>query len=178
MANIIPIYKKGDKLHCSNYRPISLLSNVGKIIEQCIHRRLYKFLNKGNRLSAKQFGFRNIHSTNHALIRITEEIRRALDNDEFACGLFLDFQKAFDTVNHKILLTKMEYNGIRGITSDWFKSYLANRQQQTTIQKITSSQLEISYGVPQGSVFEQLLFQIYVNDFNKAIEHPIIPFCR
>ena len=83
-----------------------------------MHRRLCKFLNKTNRLYAKQFGFRNIYSTNHALISTTEEIRRALDNDEFACGVFLDFQKAFDTVNQKILLTKMEYHGIRGLTSD------------------------------------------------------------
>ena len=161
MANIIPIYKKGDKLDCSNYRPISLLSNVGKIIEQCIHGRVYKFLYKTYRLYAKQFGFRNTHSTNHVLISITEQIRRALDNDEFACGVFLDFQKALDTVNHKILLTKMEYHGIKGLASDWFKSYLANRLQQRSIQEITSSQLEITYGVPKGSVLGPLLFRRY-----------------
>ena len=93
-----------------------------------------------------------LFSTNHALISITEEIRRTLDNDEFTCGVFLDFQKAFDMANHTILLTKLEYHGIRGHGSDWFKSYLANRLQQTSFQKTTSSQLEITYGVPQRSV--------------------------
>ena len=158
VANIIPIYKKGDKLDCSNYRPISLLSDVGKIIEQCMHGRLCKFLNKTNRLYAKQFGFRNTLSTNHALISITEEIRRALDNQ---CGVFLDFQKAFDMINHKILLTKLEYHGIRGHGSDWFKSYLANRLQQTSPQETTSFQLEITYGVAQGSVIAFAFFNIY-----------------
>ena len=133
-----------------------------------MHGRLYKFLNKTNRLYAKQFGFRNIHSTNHALISITEEIRRALDHDEFACGVFLDFQEAFDTVNHKILLTKMEYHGIRGLASDWFKSYLTNRVQQTSIQEITSPQLEIIYGIPQGSLLGPLLFLIWTCSLKRA----------
>ena len=160
MANIISIYKKGDNIDCSNYRPISLLSNVGKIIEQCMHSRLCKFFNKTNRLYAKQFSFRNIHSTNHAIIRITEEISRALDNDIFACGVFLDFKKAFDTVKHKMLLTKMVYHGISGLASHWFKSYLVNTLQQTSIQEVMSSKLEISYRVPKASVLGPLLFLI------------------
>ena len=163
MATIIPIYKNGGKLQVTT-----------KIIEQCMHGKLCKFLNKINHLYAKQFGFRNTLSTNHALISITEEIKRALDNDEFSCGVFLGFQKAFDTINHKILLTKLEYHGIRGLGSDWFKSFLANRLQQTSIQEKTSSQLKITYGVPQDSVLGSFLFLIYINDLNKAIEHSII----
>ena len=139
-----------------------------------MHGRLCKFLNKTNHLYAKQFGFRNTLSTNHALISITEEIKGALDNDEFSCGVFLGFQKAFDTINHRILLTKLEYHGIRGLGSDWFKSFLANRLQQTSIQEKTSSQLEITYGVLQDSVLGSFLFLIYINDLNKAIEHSII----
>ena len=136
--------------------------------------RLYKFLNKTNCLYANQFGFKNIHSTNHALIIITEKIRRALDNDEFVCGVFQDFRKAFDTVNHNIMLTKMEYQGIRGLASDWFKSYLANRLQQRSIQETTSSQLKITYGLPQCSVLGPLLFLVYMNDLNQAIVHSFI----
>ena len=132
-ARIIRSYKKGDKSECSNYRPISLLPNISKIIEKAMYTRIYNFLEKYNCPYKKQFGFRNSHSTNHALISITEKIRESLDNDEYSCGVFLDFQKAFDTVNHNILLKKLHRYGIRGITNDWFKSYLNNRTQLMTL---------------------------------------------
>ena len=122
-AHIIPSYKKGDKLECSHYRPISLLPNISKIIEKkSIYIRLYKLLEKYSSRYKKQFGFRNSHSTNHALISITEKIKKSLDNNEYSCGVFLDFQKAFDTVNQKILLKKLHRYGITGITNEWFKS--------------------------------------------------------
>ena len=101
----IPSYKKGDKSECSDYRPISLLSNISKIIEKAMYTRLYNFLEKYNCLYKKQFGFRNSYLTNHALISITE-IGESLDNNEYSCGVFLDFQKVFDTVNDNILLKK------------------------------------------------------------------------
>ena len=113
-AHIIPSYKKGDKSECSNYRPISLLPNISKIIEKAIYTKLYNFLERYNCLYKKQFGFRNSHSTDHAFISITEKIRGSLDNNEYSCGVFLDFQKAFDTVNHNILLKKLHHYGIRG----------------------------------------------------------------
>ena len=94
--------KMWNKLDSSNYRPISLLPNINKILKKAMYSRLSKFLDKFDCLYKKQFGFRNAHSTNHALISITEEIRKALDNNKFSCGVFLDFQKAFDTVNYKI----------------------------------------------------------------------------
>ena len=102
-VKIIPVYKKGDLLDCTNYRPISLLSNLGKLIEKLIHSRMNKFLENQKCFYKNQFGFRKKHSTNHALIMITEKIRNVLDN-QYACGVFLDFQKAFDTVNHRIIL--------------------------------------------------------------------------
>ena len=102
-TKMIPIFKKGDQQDCNNYRPISLLSNIGKIIEKLIHKRLFKFLNSNNCLFNYQFGFRNHHSTNHALISITEKNRKAVDDGKIACGVFLDFQKAFDTVDHDII---------------------------------------------------------------------------
>ena len=103
------IFKKGDQQDCNNYRPISLLSNISKIIEKLVHRQLYGFLEFNNYLYTNQFGFRNLHSTNHALITITEKIRKAIDNRENTCGVFLDLQKVFDTVDHEIFLSKLEH---------------------------------------------------------------------
>ena len=97
-AKVIPFFKKGDQQNCDNYRPISLLSNLGKIIEKLIHKRLFKFLNNNNCLFNYQFGFRNHHSTNNALISVTENIWKTIDDGKIACRVFLDFQKAFDTV--------------------------------------------------------------------------------
>ena len=111
-ANVTPIFKNDDPALCNNYRPISLLSNISKIFEKIIHARLSVFLSTNNILYEKQFGFRNQHSTNHALIEITEKIKQCCDSGKVVCGVFLDFQKAFDTVNHDILLknlSTMEY---------------------------------------------------------------------
>ena len=140
-----------------------------------MYTRLYKFLDKFKCLFKKQFGFRNFHSTNHALVSITEEIKQSLDKGEFACGFFLYFQKTFDTVNHNILIAKLNHYGIRGITLDWFQSYLTNRKQQTSINNTFSNETMISYEVPQGSVLGLLLFLIYINDLNGAfITHSLI----
>ena len=169
VANIIPIHKNGDKLNCKNYRPISLLSNISKIFEKMMHIRLTSFLNKNKVLSSFQFGFRKKHSTNHALISLTEMIRLALDNDQFVCGVFINLQKAFDTVDHKILLSKINHYGIKGIPYEWFKSYLTNRQQFTTVNNKQSELSSIEFGIPQGSILGPLLFLIYINDLSKAI---------
>ena len=171
LAMVIPIHKKGSKLEVGNYRPISLLSNINKLLEKIVHERTYNFLEKFNCLYKYQYGFRRGHSTNHALIEITEKIRKALDSKKFACGIFVDLQKAFDTVNHDILLKKLEHYGIRDTSNSWFKSYLDNRKQLVSINSNKSETQLMKHGVPQGSVLGPLLFVIYINDLHNAIRY-------
>ena len=133
-----------------------------------MYLRLSTILNKFNCLYKKQFGFRNQHSTNHALFSITEEIRKSRDNKKFSSGAFLDFKKDFDTTNHKI------HHGVRGETLSWFESYLTNRIQETIVNYTASDKIEVTQRLPQGSPLSPLLFLIYINDLNEAISHSII----
>ena len=123
-----------------------------------MHTRLTNFLQVYKLFFSLQFGFRNGYSTNHALTILTEMIGRAIDEDKFACGVFIDLQKAFDTVDHGILLSKLNHYGVRGASYQWFKSYLTGRKQYTTISYLKSDLRSINYGVPQGSVLGPILF--------------------
>ena len=129
-----------------------------------MYQRLYNFLERYELLVNLQFGFRSGHSTDHALVSLTESIRSSLDNNRFGCGIFIVRQKAFDTVNHDILLSKLEHYGIRGSAQTWFKSYLNDQKQFVSVNGHSSSICKISCGVPQGSVLGPLLFLIYSND--------------
>ena len=116
------------KLDFSNYCPISLLSNVEKILEKLMYNRIYKFFSDNNLIYSLQFGFRQKYSTVHALLSLTESIRKNLDEGNIGCGIFDDLQKTFDTVEHDILLSKLEHYGVPGLSNEWFKSYLSNRK--------------------------------------------------
>jgi len=129
LAKVIPIYKSKDKQQFSNYRPISLLPSVSKVLEKIIHKRVYKFLSKNDMLYAKQFGFRSNHSTINAVQELIYDTLNSFEKQKFSLSAFLDLSKAFDTIDHSILLNKLNHYGIRGVALEWFRSYLINRRQ-------------------------------------------------
>ena len=164
LANIIPIFKSGDEEEVGNYRPVSLLTTFSKIFERIFYDRLKSFLKLQKILFELQFGFREEHSTYMAITILMDKIIKALENGHYVIGLFLDFSKAFDTVNHQILLKKMHHYGIRGVANDWIASYLNNRQQYCTFNTQSSRPAKVKCGVPQGSILGPLLFLVYIND--------------
>ena len=143
-----------------------------------MHSRLSTFLNVKDIIYPLQFGFCQNYSTSYALIHLTDSIKEAVDQGKYCCGIFVDLQKAFDTVDHNILLGKLKHYGIRGVgygvrgvTYSWFESYLKDRKQYISINGYSSEDMSISPGVPQGSVLGLLLFLIHINDLNTAIKH-------
>ena len=168
IAKVIPLFKKGDKQDVNNYRPISLLSSLSKVLEKLIHKRTVAFLKVHNIFCDSQFGFREKHSTSHALLSLVEKVAHALDSSYHMVGILLDFSKAFDTINHDILLHKLSHYGIRGKALEWFRSYLSDRKQFVFLDGHTSELRNINCGVPQGSLLGPLLFIIYINDFYRS----------
>ena len=159
-AVVTPIFKSNDKESFSNYRPISVLPRFSKILEKLMYKRVVKFLDKHSVLSENQYGFRKKRSTNLAIMELITKISKAIDDKEYTMGVFLDLSKAFDTVNHNILLYKLEHFGIRGVVLEWFKNYLSNRKQIVKYKLTVSNGLTMKCGVPQGSVLGPLVFYL------------------
>ena len=164
IAKVIPVFKSGDPRLMNNFRPISLLSNFSKIIEKIMYLRLMNHLNANNIISESQFGFRPGHSTVHPMIHLSNFVTRSFNEKKHVIAIFCDLQKAFDTVDHEILLKKLKKIGVSGTELKWFQNFLTERKQFVQIDDASSSLLKIIIGVPQGSILGPLLFLIYIND--------------
>ena len=167
-AKVIPIFKNGDKHLFCNYRPISLLPTFSKLLEKIVFNRLMKHLKKYDILSKSQFGFRENLSTELAILELQDRIIKNIINKQCTMGVFLDLAKAYDTINHEILIKKLEHYGVRGVTLAWFKSYLTDRSQYTAIDNQNSDTQHVRCGIPQGSILGPLLFILYVNDITQS----------
>ena len=169
IAKIVPLYKKGCRTDPKNYRPISLLPIVSKIIERTVHKQLQEYLDNSDILYKFQSGFRSNHSTDTSLSYLSEKILSGFDSGQLTGAIAIDLQKAFDTIDHKILLNKMKLMGFSETVILWFNSYLSNRVFKISLNNTLSDPAGINCGVPQGSILGPLLFSLYVNDMPQAV---------
>ena len=178
LANVIPIFKKGDKSQPSNYRPVTLFSCIGKLQERIVFKNLYIFLLDNKRLYKYQSGFLPHNSTLFQSIDIFHNICQAFDNNMFSCTLFCDVSKAFDRVWHKGLMFKLRQHGIEGKLFEWLNSISSQREQKVGLKSCFSGLKCIFAGLPQGSVLGPILLLVYINDKAKHLLSLTRLFCK
>ena len=164
LAEVVPLFKTKDRTYPENYRPISLLITISKILEKIVYKQTYCFLQKFEILYKSQYGFRSSHSCENAITELVGHISKSKELNKYTLALFLDLSKAFDTLEHSVLLRKLEIYGIRGPLLDWYRSYLTQRKLMAKCNNILSGNYDIRYGTPQGSCLGPLLFIIFCND--------------
>ena len=169
VAKVIPFFLNDGTQIFSNYRPISVLPCLSKVLERLVfNRSITEFIGNNNLLNEKQFGFRVTNSTCMAIMQLVDKIHNAVEQNKTTLGIYLDLSKSFDTIDHNILLHKLEYDGFRGVVRDWFKNYQNNRKQHVSYNGNTSHLKTILYGVSQGSILGPLLFIIYMSDLTNT----------
>ena len=168
IAKVVPIFKTGDDTLFTNYRPISLLPSTSKVVERVIFNQLYTYFETNKLFYGSQYGFRKRHSTEFAALELVDKLLNMMDKGQVPLGIFLDLSKAFDTLDHKIMIKKLEFYGVSDGPGKLLESYLSNRKQYVVFDDINSQVLDIKTGVPQGSILGPLLFLIYINDIVKS----------
>ena len=171
VARCVPVFKGGNAKEPDNYTPISVLPIFSKILERVVHNQLYEYLENNKFLSSQQFGFRRNGSTTSAVVYFTDIVRKSMDRGQLTGALFIDLRKAFDTVDHSTLISKLPLYGIGHAEQRWIQNYLTQRSQIACFEGELSQEEEITYGVPQGSILGPLLFLIHINDVHLYTEN-------